>query len=60
MREEREYKESLKGKYKIDWKDINERALALSFKKARPEAFFTHILGLGEVKDNRKESSKYK
>ena len=35
MREEREYRETLRGKYEINWKGIHERAIMLTKVKQR-------------------------
>ena len=60
MREVRDYRESLRGKYDIDWKLINERAKMLRHIKNKASAYFTHKVGHGEVRDNHKDNSKYK
>ena len=60
MREQREYRETLRGKYDIDWKGIHERANMLTNVKQRAEAYFSHMVGQGQVKDAHKDNTKYK
>ena len=51
MKQEREFKESQKGKYEIDWKGIVARANIRSLQKNKAPAYFTHVVGHGDVKD---------
>ena len=60
MWEDREYRASLRGKHDIDWKSVHERASILSLTKNKASAYFTHVEGQGDVKDNHKDNSRYK
>ena len=60
QRDEREYMESQKGKNEIDWKGIVARANIRSLQKNKAPAFFSHIVGHGEVVDQHTNKTRYK
>ena len=60
MWEDREYRESLKGKHGIDWKSVHERANLLSMTKKKASAYFSHVVGHGEVKNQHTDKTRYR
>ena len=45
--EAREKRESEKGKYQIDLRDIKERAKMMKYVKDKGSSYFTHMIGHG-------------